>query len=83
LLEGGPTTLIEGGRIRQGGLAKELLTQSQLLMVAHRQGFSILNEIGRYSLEPGGGFFIQGKKPPTARRTCWRGWVASTDNRRN
>ena len=33
LLEGRPTTLIEGGRIRRDGLAKELLTESELLMV--------------------------------------------------
>jgi uncharacterized membrane protein YcaP (DUF421 family) len=68
LLEGSPTTLIEGGRIREGGLAKELLTESELLMVAHRQGFSNLHEIERCVLEPGGGFYIQGKKPPMAER---------------
>jgi uncharacterized membrane protein YcaP (DUF421 family) len=68
LLEGRPTTLIEGGRIRQDGLAKELLTESELLMVVHRQGFSSLNEIERCVLEPGGGFFIQGKKPLMAER---------------
>jgi len=39
VFEGRPTTLIEGGRILERGLAKELLTKSELLMVAHRQGF--------------------------------------------
>jgi len=68
LLEGTPTTLIEGGRIRKDGLAKELLTESELLMVAHRQGFSSLQDIDRCVLEPGGGFFIQGKRPPIAER---------------
>lgn len=68
LFEGSPTTLIEGGRIREDGLAKELLTESELLMVAHRQGFSNLHEIERCVLEPGGGFYIQGKKPPMAER---------------
>ena len=68
LLEGTPTTLIEGGRIRKDGLAKELLTESELLVVAHRQGFSNLHEIERCVLEPGGGFYIQGKKPPMAER---------------
>jgi uncharacterized membrane protein YcaP (DUF421 family) len=33
LLAGRPTTIIEGGRIRQGGLAKDLLTESELLKV--------------------------------------------------
>ncbi|MBO0859827.1 MAG: DUF421 domain-containing protein [Chloracidobacterium sp.] len=68
LLEGSPTTLIEGGRIRKDGLAKELLTESELLMVAHRQGFSSLHEIERCVLEPAGGFYIQGKKPAMAER---------------
>jgi uncharacterized membrane protein YcaP (DUF421 family) len=68
LLEGRPTTLIEGGRVRRDSLAKELLTESELLMAAHRQGFSSLNEIERCVLEPGGGFFIRGKQPPIAER---------------
>jgi uncharacterized membrane protein YcaP (DUF421 family) len=68
LLEGRPTTLIEGGRIQRDGLAKELLTESELLMVAHRQGFSSLEDIERCVLEPGGGFFIRGKTPPIAER---------------
>lgn len=67
-LEGRPTALIEGGRVRRDNLAKELLTESELLMAAHRQGFSSLNEIERCVLEPGGGFYIQGKQPPIAER---------------
>jgi uncharacterized membrane protein YcaP (DUF421 family) len=68
VLEGRPTTLIEGGHVRRDSLAKELLTESELLMAAHRQGFSSLNEIERCVLEPGGGFFIRGKQPPIAER---------------
>jgi uncharacterized membrane protein YcaP (DUF421 family) len=68
LLEGRPTTLIEGGRIRRDSLAKELLTESELLMVGRRQGFSSLEEIESCVLEPGGGFFIRGKTPPIAER---------------
>jgi len=68
LLEGRPTTLIEGGRIRRDGLAKELLTESELLMVGRRQGFSSLEEIESCVLEPAGGFFIRGKTPPMAER---------------
>ncbi|HKQ76306.1 MAG TPA: YetF domain-containing protein [Blastocatellia bacterium] len=67
-LEGEPTTLIERGRIRQDGLAKELLTESELLEVAHRQGFASLEEIESCVLEPGGYFFIQPKAPPLAER---------------
>jgi len=36
---------IEGGRIRQGGLAKELLTESELLMAGRRQVFLSLEGI--------------------------------------
>jgi uncharacterized membrane protein YcaP (DUF421 family) len=68
LLEGRPTTLIEGGRIRYSALAKELLTESELRIVAHRQGFSNLHEIERCVLEPGGGFYIQGQRPPVDER---------------
>jgi len=39
------STLIEGGRIRQDGLAKELLTKLEYLMAGRRQGFSSLEEI--------------------------------------
>jgi uncharacterized membrane protein YcaP (DUF421 family) len=64
LLEGTPTVLIEHGHVRKRGLARELLTRSELLTVAHRQGFATLDEIDRCVLEPGGSFFIQGKMPP-------------------
>jgi hypothetical protein len=39
------STLIEGERIRQGGLAKELLTGLEYLTAWGRQGFSSLGEI--------------------------------------
>src|SRR5262249_40567223 len=62
-LEGEPTTLIDRGLLQRDGLAKELMTESELLAVAHRQGFASLEEIERCVLEPGGSFFIQGKTP--------------------
>ena len=63
LFEGTPTILIENGKIIHRSLAKELLTESELLTVAHRQGFSGLEEIEHCVLEPGGIFFFQEKKP--------------------
>lgn len=68
LLEGKPTTLIEHGRIRKDALASELMTEPELLVVAHRQGFKSLDQIERCVLEPGGTFFIQGKTPPLSER---------------
>lgn len=64
IVEGNPTTLIENGKLCREGMAKELLSESELLMVAHRQGFADLKEIETCVLEPGGAFFLQGKTPP-------------------
>jgi len=63
ILEGKPTCLIENGSVCPGGLAKELLTESELLTVAHRQGFGSLNEIQHCTLEPGGAFYFEPKEP--------------------
>ena len=63
LIEGSPTILIENGELCSKALAKELLTESELLTVAHRQGFDSLAEVHSCVLEPGGVFFLQGKTP--------------------
>src|ERR1700730_3008900 len=63
ILEGSPTVLVERGTVRRKGLAKELLTEAELLTVAHRQGFAQLDDIESCVLEPGGTFFIKGKAP--------------------
>jgi hypothetical protein len=52
-LEGRPAKITEGGRIRQDGLAKELLTESESLTVAApAKGFSSIEEIESRELEP-------------------------------
>jgi uncharacterized membrane protein YcaP (DUF421 family) len=63
VIEGKSTTLIENGHIRPKALAKELITRSELLTVAHRQGFASLDEIEACILESGGTFFMKGKTP--------------------
>jgi uncharacterized membrane protein YcaP (DUF421 family) len=63
-IEGTPTVLIQKGKLLPKGMARELLTEFELTAVAHRQGFSGLDEIEMCVLEPGGTFFIQGKEPP-------------------
>jgi uncharacterized membrane protein YcaP (DUF421 family) len=68
ILEGTPTVLIDNGRMKARGLARELLTKSELLTVLHRQGFSRLEEVERCVLEPGGTFFIRGKEPSLPQR---------------
>src|SRR5213595_262072 len=44
ILESTPTCLVENGKLCRAGLAKELLSESELLTVAHRQGFANLDE---------------------------------------
>ena len=63
ILEGTPTVLVERGQLCRAELAKELLTESELQTVAHRQGFASLDEVEKCVLEPGGVFFMQGKVP--------------------
>jgi hypothetical protein len=59
-LEGRSAKITEGGRVRQDGLAKELLTESESLTVAApAKGFSIIEEIESRESGPGGGFFQQ------------------------
>jgi uncharacterized membrane protein YcaP (DUF421 family) len=66
LIAGKPTVLIDRSRLLRRNLARELLTESELLTVAHRQGFAKLGDIERCTLEPGGTFFMQGVTPPVA-----------------
>jgi uncharacterized membrane protein YcaP (DUF421 family) len=63
MIEGTPTVLIENGEIRKDALAHELLTETELQTVAHRQGFGALAEVETCTLEPGGTFFMKGKEP--------------------
>jgi uncharacterized membrane protein YcaP (DUF421 family) len=62
-IEGESDVLIEGGKVRQDHLKKELLTKHELEIAAHRQGFSDLKEIDYAAIEPGGGIFFSAKKP--------------------
>jgi len=68
ILQGSPTTLISCGQVVKEGLAKELLTESELVAVAHKQGFEDIRDVDTCVLEPGGNFFIKGKTPPVDER---------------
>jgi uncharacterized membrane protein YcaP (DUF421 family) len=63
IIEGTPTVLIENGRLLKDALAKELLTETEVQTVAHRQGFAGLDEVESCTLEPGGTFYMKGKTP--------------------
>jgi uncharacterized membrane protein YcaP (DUF421 family) len=68
VLEGTPTVLIDHGSIVKRALARELISESELLIVAHRQGFESLGEVEQCILEPGGTFAMRGKQPPARQR---------------
>lgn len=63
ILEGSPTTLVAHGQVIREGLAKELLNESELMAVAHKQGFDSVSDIETCVLEPGGNFFIKPRVP--------------------
>ena len=63
MIEGAPTVLIEGGSLNEDQLHKELITQAEIELSAHRQGFSSLDEIERAVLDPGGSISFTPKKP--------------------
>jgi len=63
IIEGSPTVLVDKGKVQRHGLARELLTESELAAVVHRQGFGSVGEVDSCVLEPGGTFSVQGKKP--------------------
>ncbi len=62
MLEGSPTVLIKGGRVQRKALAKELLSEAELKIAAHRQGFANLGEVDRCVLEPGGVLMMHRKE---------------------
>jgi uncharacterized membrane protein YcaP (DUF421 family) len=68
VLGGTPTTLIDRGVILKDALSRELISESDLLIVAHRQGFENLGEIEHCVLEPGGTFAMRGTQPPARQR---------------
>jgi len=63
LVEGDSDLLIEGGKINNGRLKKELITIPELEAAAHKQGFASLDQVDRASLEPGGTFSFFAKEP--------------------
>jgi uncharacterized membrane protein YcaP (DUF421 family) len=60
---GEPTKLIENGELNKAALARELMSNADLLTLVHRQGFQSLNEIRTCVLEPGGTIYIEAKEP--------------------
>ena len=68
IIEGEPTVLIEHGKVVPSALARELVTESELMTVLHRQSFTSLDEVERCVLEPGGSLSVEGKNPRLVER---------------
>lgn len=63
IVEGETTLLIEKGKLIEKNLNEELITHSELVSAAHKQGFRSLDEVERCELEPGGGLSFLRKTP--------------------
>ena len=69
LVEGSEDVLIKAGVLQKGILEREAITETELEIAAHRQGFGSLAEIEIATLEPEGGISFIGKEPaPGAQR---------------
>ena len=65
-IEGKPSVLIEGGKVQEEALARELLSLSELEAIVHRQGFGSVDEVRSCVLLTGGTFSVEGFQPPAS-----------------
>jgi uncharacterized membrane protein YcaP (DUF421 family) len=63
LVEGSEVVLIKSGKIVESAMNKEGISMNELLIAAHKQGFSTLAEVEKAVLEPEGGISFIGRKP--------------------
>jgi uncharacterized membrane protein YcaP (DUF421 family) len=63
VVEGQPDVLIDGGKVHNERLKKELISMPQLEAAARRQGFDSLSDVDKCILEPGGTLSFVGKRP--------------------
>ena len=61
VIEGKPLTLIADGKIIEGAARRELLTEEDLQVVAHREGFKDLQHVESCILDPNGSFLVEGE----------------------
>lgn len=63
LVEGEEDVLIDKGVVQQKNLNREVITLTELVMAAHKQGYASLDEVEKAVLEPGGGISFSRKIP--------------------
>ena len=61
IAEGKPVTLIDNGKVDQALLKSELMTDSDLEIIAHENGLENVADIDRLILDPNGSFLVEGK----------------------
>ncbi len=66
LLEGGPIELIKDGHVLREHLAREAITEAELMEALRKQGLSSVTEVGRAVLETGGVISVVPRKPTPA-----------------
>lgn len=63
VIEGEASVLIDKGVMKRANLGRELVSESELLSAAHKQGFTSLADVDRAVLEPGGTLTFIAKEP--------------------
>ncbi len=66
LVEGGPTLLIQDGRVMPDNLAREAITEGELLEAVRKQGLGSVAEVQEAVLESGGVISVVPRKPTPA-----------------
>ncbi|MEQ1763204.1 MAG: YetF domain-containing protein [Pyrinomonadaceae bacterium] len=61
ILEGRPVKIIERGKLDEKQLSRELMTESDIDIIAHENGMDDRHEIDRLVLDPNGTFLVEGK----------------------
>ncbi|SRR5712691_3516881 len=66
LLEGGPTELIRDGKVLPQQLARQAITEEELMEAIRKQGLGTVAEVDRAVLETGGVISVIARKPTPA-----------------
>lgn len=61
ILEGKPVKIIEHGKLNKSQMRKELMTESDIDIIAHENGMDDRHDIERLLLDPNGTFLVEGK----------------------
>lgn len=60
-LEGRPVTIVENGKLDKNHMRRELMTESDIDIIAHENGLDDRHDIDRLILDPNGTFLVEGK----------------------